>query len=81
MIKNRDRTFTADTTVGELLNLAGEERTRELIETKAAEASRNPAYENSAENILGYWFALLGFALLYAALATITLEFIDHDRR
>ena len=81
VIENRERKFTADTTVGELLNLAGEERTRELIETKAAEASKNPAYENSVENILEYWFALLGFALLYAALATITLEFIDHDKR
>ncbi|MCR4708034.1 MAG: ABC transporter permease [Clostridiales bacterium] len=81
VIANRDKTYTVDTTVRELLTLAGEERTRELIETKSAEASRVEAYENSMENILYYWLRLVAFAIAFAALAVITLEFIDHDKR
>ena len=79
--ENRDRVYTLDTTVGELLDLAGEERVREMILTKTAEASRVPEYENTKDNILSYWLRLIGFALLFAMLATVTLEFIDQDKR
>ena len=32
-------------------------------------------------NILSYWLRLLVFVLAFAALSTITLEFIDKDKR
>ena len=41
----------------------------------------NPDYELSAENVGGYWLNLIGFALIFAAFATVTLEFIDKDKR
>ena len=77
----RDRSITVKTTVGKLLDLAGEDRVKELIQRKAAEASFNPDYENSADNIIANWICLIGFALLYVFLATVILEFIDRDKR
>ena len=32
-------------------------------------------------NILEYWLRLIFFIFLFAALATVTLEFIDKDKR
>ena len=46
-----------------------------------AEASRVADYDNTREKILKYWFRLLPFVLAFAMLATITLEFIDKDKR
>ena len=48
---------------------------------KAAAANYKPEYENTIENIGEYWIRLLVFILAFAALATITLEFIDRDKR
>jgi hypothetical protein len=31
--------------------------------------------------VIGYWMNLILFVLAFAALATITLEFIDKDKR
>ena len=33
------------------------------------------------ENVVDYWMSLLQFVLAFALLATITLEFIDKDKR
>ena len=38
-------------------------------------------YDNSWENIVGYWLVLIAFVLVFAILSTITLEFIDKDKR
>ena len=77
----RDRGFTFRTTVGRLLDLAGKDRVRDYIQQKAMEASFTVEYSNTRENILSNWMTLISFALLYALLATVTLEFIDHDKR
>ncbi len=79
--EKRGTEFTVKTTVGKLIDTVGEEKVKSFIEEKAAKASYQPAYENSAENIAGYWLSLMGFALLFAVLATVTLEFIDKDKR
>ena len=49
-------------------------------EDKAAEASYTKDYEYTADNILDYWGRLFLFVLAFAALAMITLEFIDKDK-
>ena len=77
----RDRGFTFRTTVGRLLDLAGKDRVRDYIQRRAMEASFTEEYSNTRENILSNWMTLVSFALLYALLATVTLEFIDHDKR
>ena len=79
--KYRDKGLTINTTVGKLLDALGRDRVREVLESKAAEASHKPEYDNTQDNIVNYWRTLLGFVLAFAALSTITLEFIDKDRR
>lgn len=73
--------FDYDFTVGEVIDLVGEEKVKTFIEEKAAEASYVAEYEYTAGNVIGYWVRLGMFALLFAVLATITLEFIDKDKR
>ena len=76
-----DDGVTLHTTVGKLLEVVGEEDVKTMINQKAAEASYDPAYENRREVIAGYWADLTLFILVFAALATISLEFIDKDKR
>jgi len=38
-------------------------------------------YEYTVDNVTDYWFTLFMFILAFAALSTITLEFIDKDKR
>ena len=77
----RDQTIEVHTTVGKLLDLVGEERVKTFLEEKAAEANYVSAYECTQDNIVGYWMNLLLFVLAFALLSTVTLEFIDKDKR
>ena len=77
----RDREFTFKTTVGELFELLGEENVKNIVQEKTAAASKNAAYDRTEDNIMENWLMLFVFILVFAALATISLEFIDKDRR
>ena len=81
MQAHMDDSYTFHSTVGELVDLAGEAKVADILQNTVAKASSVADYENSRENILGYWITLLLFVLAFAALSTITLEFIDRDRR
>ena len=54
---------------------------KDILQNKVAAASHEKDYEFTPENILEYWLRLILFVLAFAALATITLEFIDKDKR
>ncbi len=77
----RKQSFPIKTTIAELQSRIGVEAVRSLLQDKAAEGSINPAYANTRENVAFYWARLLLFVLIFAALATVTLEFIDKDKR
>ena len=79
--EKRDTKFTVKTTVGRLMDMAGEDKVKTFIGEKAAQASYNPAYDSTADNVAQYWLRLAGFVLFFALLATVTLEFIDKDKR
>ena len=76
-----DRSFTLKATIGELIDLLGEEKVKEFVRTKTAESSYNPQYDRTVENITSNWLKLLFHMLIYAAAATLLLEFIDKDKR
>ena len=78
---NRDREITVKTTVGRLMDIVGEDRVKTFLEEKAAAVSYVEDYEYRMDNVIGYWMNLILFVLAFAALATITLEFIDKDKR
>ncbi len=77
----RDRSFTLKTTVGELIDIVGEEKVRTLIEKKTAAAAYKEEYAQTRVNIVSNWVVLCFFALFFALVSVIFLEFIDKDRR
>lgn len=77
----RDREFTFKTTIGDLFDLVGEENVKRVVEEKTAAASHNADYDRTIENVVDNWVMLGLFVFVFAALATICLEFIDKDRR
>jgi len=79
--ENRDQSYEIHTTVGKLISLIGTEKVRTYMIYDVRGDNFNADYELTPENVLGYWGRLIGFALIFAALATITLEFIDKDKR
>ena len=72
---------TIDTTVGQVMEIVGEKELKEYVEKSASEVSYKTEYENTKDNIIGYWGRLAAFIFVYALLAMITLEFIDKDKR
>ena len=79
--QNRDGEITLKTTVGEILDLFGEENVKEVVQKKTAEAAYKPEYDRTVENIVKNWLMLCAFILLFAMLSTIVLELIDKDKR
>jgi len=74
-----DKTVEAGTSIGEIIDLVGRERVKDLVMTRTAIS--NPAYEYSRDNITGCWRSLCIFILLFALLSMISLKRIDRDRR
>ena len=77
----RDKSYNLSTTVGEILDLLGREKTETYIKTMTAEANRNPLYENTRSNIVDYWLSIGMFIIVCALLSVIFLEFVDKDKR
>ena len=79
--EKKDQTITVNMTVGEIMDIFGEENVKQFIQEKTAQAAYKQEYERSFENIAGNWVMLVLFILLFAGLATIVLEMIDKDKR
>ena len=67
-------------TVGQMIDMFGEDQLRELLVTKTAAVSRNDEFNQTREGLVTCWFLLFVFAIAYAFIAIILLEFIDRDR-
>lgn len=76
-----DREFTFTATLGDILSLFGEDNVKTLIQEKTAAASRVADYDRTIENVLKNWGALILFAMVFAVLSVMSLEFIDRDKR
>ncbi len=68
-------------TLGDAIDMVGREETMEKIKATASESMYNPDYVYTKENVLKNWLRILVFVAVFAALAVITLEFIDKDKR
>ena len=77
----RDEGLTVSTTLGDVLDLVGRDQTKEVILNTVSESMYEPDYEYSADNVVKNWIHILIFVVVFAALSTITLEFIDKDKR
>ena len=79
--QQRDRTITLKTTVGNVMDLLGEENVKEFIQSKTAAAAYKEEYAKTPRNIILNWLMLGLFIVVFALLATVSLELIDKDRR
>ncbi|MDO4494141.1 MAG: ABC transporter permease [Clostridia bacterium] len=68
-------------TVGDVIEAVGRENVETIIKVRAAAAMQNTRYEHERSNVLMCWLFLVFYALLYAFVATVALEFIDKDKR
>ena len=68
-------------TIGGILDMVGEDQVKEILQKRIAEASQVPDYQYTRGNVVGYWLRLVLFVIVFAAFSTITLEFIDKDKR
>ena len=80
-VQQSDQTFELHMTVGEVLEILGEDNVKTFVQQKTAAAAYKPEYDRSTKNILGNWLMLGMFILVFAALSTIVLELIDKDKR
>ncbi len=79
--KQKDQEIEINTTVGDVLDLLGEQKVKVFIQQKTAEAGRKAEYERTPQRIIEYWLCLGLFILIFALLSTISLELIDKDKR
>ncbi len=78
---HRDLSFSVHTTVGELLELFGEERVKDLVLRKTTAAAYREQYALTRDNVYGNWAMLGVFIFVFALLAVLVLKQIDHDKR
>ena len=76
-----DDEYPVTASVGSIVNAIGSEKVMDILTQQVAKANRKPEYNHTKENVWGYWSRIILHALIYAALAMITLEFIDKDKR
>ena len=77
----REHEIELHTTIGELMDIVGAEKVRSFILDTTSAAAFNEDYVYTPENAVQCWLYLLLFTVSFAVLATVTLEFIDRDKR
>ena len=77
----REEAIPYSTTVGQIIDLVGWENTRTVLQETMGENRFVQEYVQSRTNIASCWATLLLYTAIYAVLTTVTLEFIDKDKR
>lgn len=77
----RDKKIDIHVTLSEMMDMVGAEKVRTFVLDTTSAAAFKAEYAFTQENITDYWVMLFLFCVLFACLATVTLEFIDHDKR
>jgi len=78
---SREESYTVNATVGEIINTVGYDRVRNYLLYDIRDNNLSTDYENSRSNVAGYWADLILMIFVFAAFSTVTLEFIDKDKR
>ncbi len=81
MQDEREQMITVKTTIGEIMDTLGQDKVYQAIQDTAAASKRNQDYDFSRTNVASCWALLFLAAMASAVMATITLEFIDKDKR
>ena len=78
---NKDKGVTLKATMGELIDAFGEEKVKDFVMKKTADAGYKEEYVRTNRNIISNWLMIGLFIVLFAVLSTVVLEFIDKDKR
>lgn len=70
-----------DFTLRSIIDVFGQERVKTVVNSVTAATSFNAAYVRSADTVKDAWTRLAVYAVAYALLAMLVLEFIDKDKR
>ena len=79
--KDRDRSISLSMTMGEVYEILGKDNVKEFVQQKTREAGYKEIYEKTEDNIIGNWVIIGLFIIIFAVLATVSLELIDKDKR
>ena len=77
----REQEYEGSVKIGDIIDIFGEAKVKQAVSEQSAKAGQDPRYEKTQENILNCWLSLGMFAILYALIAMIALEFVDKDKR
>ena len=53
----------------------------DALEYQAAKAMQKTQYDSTPENVMRCWEILLAHAAVYILIGTVSLEFVDKDKR
>ena len=81
MEKLRSKNYHGTVTLGEIIDIFGENEVKTAITERSTQAGYDPRYEHSVDNVVSCWMIVGFYAFLYAFLALIALEFVDKDKR
>ena len=76
-----DQVFTVSFTLGDVFDIFGEEKVKEMVQRTTAEAAYKEEYARTRTNVVSNWLSLGVFILFFAFLSTLSLELIDKDKR
>ena len=68
-------------TLGDAMDLIEKEGLKGDVMAKLGQTSQNPAYVSTPDNLFITWAYLIVFAIVFAFITVVCLEFIDRDRR
>lgn len=77
----KDRPVELHMTVGQLIDIFGEDNVKEAVMNKSSESARDPRYDAEPDTVILCWFNLGLFAAVFWLLTMVSLKFIDRDRR
>lgn len=81
MFKFRNAEINGEKPIKDFVKYMEDNDLVETFEYETAQYNLKDEYEKSVENIIGCWMALIIMSIAFIILATISLEFIDHDKR
>lgn len=81
LVSSGDKIEVGGVTVKDVMAVAEEQGMRDTILAKLGEANRRADFDANLVNLIDCWMHLILFAVIFAVVTVVFLEFIDRDKR